>query len=204
MYPFPPSPEHRAFGNHPYVWWDGAFSDEDFDRLEELASKIDPVPATIGQGQEDHEYRLSDLRWIRPEGWLADKMSYVARMLNGQYFGFDLWGFGEAFQHTTYTAPKEYAGKTITISAPDVVGHYDWHIDIGPGDFFRKLSLVLMVNDDYEGGDLQIRNGAEPLTVEKKKGRVYAFPSYVLHRVTAVTKGKRISLVSWVSGPKFR
>jgi PKHD-type hydroxylase len=30
------------------------------------------------------------------------------------------------------------------------------------------------------------------------------FPSFVLHRVTPVTKGTRYSLVAWVSGPPFK
>jgi PKHD-type hydroxylase len=33
---------------------------------------------------------------------------------------------------------------------------------------------------------------------------MFAFPSYVLHRVKPVTKGTRNSLVAWISGPEFK
>ena len=70
----------------------------------------------------------------------------------------------------------------------------------------RKLSLVVQLSDpeDYEGGDLEIYTGHEPLVVKKKKGMTAFFPSYQLHGVTPVTKGTRYSLVVWVHGPAFR
>jgi PKHD-type hydroxylase len=30
------------------------------------------------------------------------------------------------------------------------------------------------------------------------------FPSFMIHRVAPVTKGKRKSVVVWVTGPKFK
>ena len=46
--------------------------------------------------------------------------------------------------------------------------------------------------------------GSQPTTIEMPLGRVVAFPSYVLHRITPVTLGVRRSLVAWISGPRFR
>ena len=37
-----------------------------------------------------------------------------------------------------------------------------------------------------------------------KKGSIIVFPSFFTHRVAPVTKGTRLSLVAWVSGPLFR
>lgn len=54
----------------------------------------------------------------------------------------------------------------------------------------------------YEGGELQINTG-KVLVAEKEKGTVIIFPSYLLHRVTPVTKGIRRSLVLWIEGPAF-
>jgi PKHD-type hydroxylase len=45
---------------------------------------------------------------------------------------------------------------------------------------------------------------AAVVPAEKKKGSVLLFPSWILHRVTPVTKGVRKSIVVWVTGPKFR
>jgi PKHD-type hydroxylase len=75
---------------------------------------------------------------------------------------------------------------------------------MGPRKARRKLSLVCQLSDpsEYEGGELQINTG-EIFTPEKQKGTVILFPSYLLHRVTPVTKGTRRSLVLWIEGPAF-
>jgi PKHD-type hydroxylase len=57
---------------------------------------------------------------------------------------------------------------------------------------------------EYDGGDLEIFTGTESVALEKKKGIIHAFPSYVMHRVTPVTRGTRRTLVVWIAGPKFR
>jgi PKHD-type hydroxylase len=85
--------------------------------------------------------------------------------------------------------------------------HYDWHQDINPNTFNspRKFSLVLQLSDpsEYEGGNLEIFSDKIHV-VEKKRGMVVGFPSYMPHRVTPVVSGIRKSLVIWVCGPPFR
>jgi PKHD-type hydroxylase len=73
----------------------------------------------------------------------------------------------------------------------------------------RKLSITMCVNEpgeEYEGGEFQINNGQEKdaETIPTKKGRMIIFPSFMIHRVAPVTKGKRKSVVVWVTGPKFK
>jgi PKHD-type hydroxylase len=77
---------------------------------------------------------------------------------------------------------------------------------MGSGGISRKLSLVLQLTDpsEYEGGNLQVLIGSEPLNVEKRRGLICAFPSFTIHQVTEVTKGSRQSLVVWLSGPPFK
>jgi PKHD-type hydroxylase len=80
-------------------------------------------------------------------------------------------------------------------------------MDIGHGSgSLRKISVVIQLSDptEYEGGELQVMNGEEPYRVcNKEKGSLIMFPSFLLHRVTPVTKGCRRSLVLWISGPPF-
>ena len=70
----------------------------------------------------------------------------------------------------------------------------------------RKLSFsIQLTNPDlYEGGDLNIYKEKTPIQASRALGTINFFPSYVLHRVTPVTKGYRNCLVGWVSGPKFK
>jgi PKHD-type hydroxylase len=93
--------------------------------------------------------------------------------------------------------------------------HYGWHIDyIRAGDkkrqFPRKLSFSLLLNDDYEGGELEFvlpQYGMElkwnRIALEPKAGSLIVFPSTLGHRVKPVTKGIRKSIVGWCIGNKF-
>jgi PKHD-type hydroxylase len=82
-------------------------------------------------------------------------------------------------------------------------GHYTWHTDLGPGRHAkRKLSIVIPLSDpaEYEGGELLIKIGEKETSVPLKQGHAILFPSYILHKVTPVTKGKRFMLVGWMKG----
>jgi PKHD-type hydroxylase len=105
------------------------------------------------------------------------------------------------------------AAETMQITQYQENQYYDYHIDgLGisyydrpPGNIrhkrTRKLSMSLVLNDDFEGGQLQFYN-EDP--IENKKGMMIFFPSYLSHRVRPVTKGVRYSLVTWFIGPPFK
>ena len=59
------------------------------------------------------------------------------------------------------------------------------------------LSLIGILNDDYEGGELIMCGDKK---IDTKKGDLIIFPSNFLypHEITPVTKGVRYSYVSWV------
>ena len=144
------------------------------------------------------QYRSSEIRWI-PTSLTPDVTGLLwsfAHTANRNAFGFDI-SYLNDIQYTTY-----YANKN---------GKYDWHHDTfwgNPTAFDRKISIVIQLSDpqDYEGGDFEIDPQYQALPAEeiRAKGTVIAFPSFIRHRVTPVTKGVRRSLVCWVEGPKFR
>lgn len=198
-YIFAPTP---TFGvsEHPFVTWDDAFDNEEVERIIECCGETDCEKALVGgmtQEQDITKIRESKIAWVgvnQHTQWIYDRLAFVARSLNGQFYKFDLHGFSEDMQYTIYQG--------------DEMGHYTWHLDAGSGDNAapRKLSMVLQLSDpgDYEGGDLEVFSSADPTKVDKKKGLVVAFPSYMLHRVTPVTAGVRKTLVIWVCGPSFK
>ena len=72
----------------------------------------------------------------------------------------------------------------------------------------RKLTLILLLSEpdvDFTGGELQINTGREEhaKTVEMLRGRIVAFPSFMIHQVKPVITGIRKSIVVWIEGPKF-
>ena len=180
----------------PFVWWEGAFTEQELNWLQEQARKADQQAQVGGdsQGAELAKVRRSQVSWLNktPDtAWVFEKLGDVASRLNAQYFRFDLTGFGEPLQLTNYDQSEQ--------------GMYGWHQDYN-ARASRKLSLVLQLTDpsQYEGGNLQVITSGQPQTVRKQRGLVAAFPSYVLHQVTPVTSGNRQSLVAWISGPAFR
>ena len=78
--------------------------------------------------------------------------------------------------------------------------HYDHH-SAAP----RTLSMILFLNNDYEGGELIFdgpKRGTEKIeTVLPTPGRVIVWPSNFLypHSVEKVTKGTRYTVVSWLA-----
>jgi len=195
-YQFTPSP---TFGvsEHNFVTWEDGFSFEEIQEVIKIGESLGPKAATVSGGTTDG-VRESQVSWInltQDTVWLYDKMAYIARNLNGQFFKFDLYGFSEDLQFTVYPG--------------EVNGFYDWHVDRGPssdGAGPRKLSMVLQLSDpyEYEGGELQIKVNNSEMIVPKQRGLVTCFPSFMLHRVTPVTSGIRKSLVAWITGPAFR
>ena len=75
-------------------------------------------------------------------------------------------------------------------------GFYKWHVDHFT-HVPRTLSCILLLNNDYEGGELVL---FENVTYKLNKGDIIIFPSVFLypHKITPITKGTRYSFVSWV------
>ncbi|AFJ03445.1 Iron-uptake factor PiuC [Methylophaga frappieri] len=78
-------------------------------------------------------------------------------------------------------------------------GKYDWHFDNAHMDARRAdLSFTLFLNDDYEGGELEMDFGHFKSRVKGKAGEIVIYDTGVRHRVNPVTKGERWCLVGWV------
>lgn len=197
-YNFAPCPDLSTKEEN-IAYWENGFTEEQIQNIIRYGDSLRPSTSSIGEKNKTKE--IADIRksknsWIKlndETAWLYDSMAYIARQLNGQYFDFDLYGFVEDFQYTVYDGNME--------------DHYSWHVDKGRSTLApRKLSLVLQLSDpsEYEGGDLELQYDTFSTKAIKRKGILYAFPSWILHRVTPVTSGIRRSLVVWVAGPKFR
>mgnify|MGYP000164339829 CR=1 FL=1 len=82
-----------------------------------------------------------------------------------------------------------------------------WEVDLGPTfTSSRKLGFILQLSEpsSYEGGDVILHNVPTDAKGLRAQGTLIVFPSYWLHRVTAITKGYRHSIVGWVHGHNFR
>jgi len=198
IYNFAPSPD-LATKEETVAYWENGFTDQQIDNIIAYGESLRPAAATIGKqrnGDDISAIRNSKTSWIKfndQTSWIYDSLAFISRQLNGQFFDFDLFGFVEDLQYTVYEGNEQQ--------------HYSWHVDKGDATIApRKLSLVLQLSDpsEYEGGELELFTSSYVTKTIKRKGILYAFPSWVLHRVTPVTSGTRRSLVVWVAGPKFK
>lgn len=183
-----------------YYWFKNGFSAEELTKIYKDVQTIPFQEATV-IGNADPEaikqVRSSSIKWIpkTPEwNWLYEKMMQMAKEANDALWKFDLISVDECIQYTEYYDTAE--------------GHYDWHQDIGHGNASkRKVSITVQLSesDDYEGGDLEMWQGGQSVQVSPRgAGVTFIFPSYMMHRVTKVTKGTRRSFVLWVGGQHYR
>lgn len=192
--------KHSQTDPQNYYWYKNGFSKEELDVIYKGVSNLPFERATIlGNKDADSikEIRSSSVKWIPKNdewSWLYEKLMDMADTANKQLWNFNLISAPEFIQYTEY---YDVEG-----------GHYNWHQDIGDGaGSHRKVSITVQLSepDEYEGGNLEMwKGGSSLVTSERGAGVVFIFPSYMMHRVTKVTKGTRKSFVLWVGGDHYR
>lgn len=194
----------QPFGTENVAYWENFLTEQEILTLLSVKEWHEKNKGLVGNNQSDssgdyaNNIRNSHVSWLQPTQETVviwEKILDTISQVNRRYFQYDLSGCHEMAQLTSYHHSEQQ--------------HYSWHIDRGVTDCGvpRKLSMTLLLSDpsEFEGGELQLKvDSDEPVTVEQKRGRAWFFPSFMLHRVTPVTRGLRRSLVLWVGGPAFK
>ncbi len=178
-----------------YIHYRGLFLPHEIERILNFWEKDKIIKATLsGKDEYNDELRKSSVMFIdnTPENnWIYNKLAGLAINCNNERYWFDLLGFHQELQLTRYSEGD----------------FFDWHLDFGAGEISaRKLSMTIQLSDAdaYEGGDLQFMINNKIENAPREKGTIIIFPSFIMHRVTPITKGTRQSIVGWVSGPPYR
>jgi hypothetical protein len=126
--------------------------------------------------------------------WLSSKIKQIAELVNDKVYHFDI---------------KDTDGELKMIEY-EKGGHYTWHADFNPGMCsLRKLVSIVQLTDpsEYEGGEVQFGftdgETGDWYKMNKLKGSITIFPSFISHRVTPVTKGKRYVIQELFIGDHF-
>ena len=189
---FPPK---EGINQTNYYWFENGFTTQEVDTIVNGSLEYEFQKAVIIDEHNTDKFRKSNVKWLPYDSkweWVIDKIMSQVIEANNTIWNFDLKSIIDNIQYT------EYEGNG---------GHYDWHLDIGPGSIsHRKISVVIQLSEpnEYEGGDLQIMTGSEYVTVPRGKGNVVIFPSFLLHRVVPLTSGNRKSLVLWIGGEHYK
>ena len=183
--------------------FEGAFGDVELRRLRKQVETFPEEEALthgdsmFGSSDEDSERiaKQKGIPQIEDFAWLYSKFESLCMQANYNFkWNFEMTGMFEPAIYLTYD------GK--------VKGKYNSHMDVG-GDgpmSYRKISATLLVNDDYEGGELVFQGAPKPDkdTPKLKAGTIIFFPSFMMHSVEPVTKGIRNSVVLWLHGKPYK
>ena len=151
------------------------------DAILKLSEDIDWIPAPVGyknpagivESKVDSSYRdahLKPLKFLQQE-LFPQLENYVKNYTD------------ERLSLKTFALVKYTEGQFFK-------EHYD-----GEGD--RKLSIVIYLNDDYEGGEIYFRN--QGLTIKPTKNSLVMFPptENYLHESKPITSGTKYIIVSF-------
>ena len=186
-------------GSAPIIFeYAGFFTDAECDTIIEIGEKLKPSFGTIYNGKPggtaDGDVRKCGVSWIRPSedtSWIFQKIQLAVININEEHYKFSIQ-WGEDCQFTKYDSSYQ--------------GFFSKHLDIVgfSGEAARKISISVILNDDYEGGDLNIYTDEAPFVAKKSRGTLIMFPSFLLHEVTPVISGTRYSLVNWINGTRWQ
>lgn len=170
--------------------------------LEEINSLRSSVVANLNNELKDHSApnvkKTSDVK-LCLYGDVVEPFKKVHQFVihsNMHFFGFDL--FEKA--HTD--------GMLYNVYDDSNQGTYEWHKDcVMEQNYDHKITVLVNLSEHpYQGGNLELflTNGIWPMDFFSAPGSVIVFPSWVIHRVTPVLVGQRISLATFYSGPNFK
>jgi len=160
------------------------------------------------------EKKFKDAKIVRPKGEVIEpqvRQTQVWPLHNGMHEkSFTTIHWSNYLLNTFSKYVQKYLSEIsqdLTVQLNDIQvlkynvgGHYKLHVDNGTTTP-RTISLIFIVNDGYEGGDLVFSNPerTKEITAETKKNNLIIWPSNFLypHKVTPVTSGVRYSVVAW-------
>lgn len=139
------------------------------------------VSYSEGDSSVDHKYRTSYAKRLKPQ---ADK---IFPLIEDAMKDYALENGHVGLEMQSFTLVKYLEG-----------GFFLEHID-GGADSNRKVSMVVYLNDDYEGGEISFTK--HNLTFKPTKNSVYIFPSSgnFHHEAKPVLSGNKYIITSfWV------
>ena len=201
-----------------YYYFKGALSEKLCDDIVERGMDDNPITALTGgystiiprtkkEEKEVFDKRDYSVSWI-DEAWVKKELQpYIDRANRLSGWNFDIED-SEPCQFTIYNEGQ----------------YYGWHTDSSGGYYetermnglIRKLSVTVSLSHphEYEGGMLEFNTRRQDEPDDKSeiikckeilpRGSICVFPSYTHHRVSPVTKGRRLSLVQWNLGKEWR
>ena len=164
--------------------------------IEEYDEPDDWKPGTIND-YEINEYRKCEVVYLSNDETLErnlktrkkiDEKLYdiITKQIKKYLKKYDSLGYVQIKEDTGYMLLRYKTGDYVKK-----------HVDTS-SDQHRTLSCSLILNDDYEGGEISFFNGE--IKPHLKKGDLLIFPSSFTypHQVLPVRDGTRYSIITWI------
>ena len=176
------------------IFYQNIFTDKELQKIIDLGDSLSFEEAKIGEGNTSTKLRKTSLAFIPVNNenvWLFRKFSEIIVDANTKFFHFDISKI-QALQYSVYNEGDFYST------------HVDTQDLYYSGE--RKISFTLQLTNenDYEGGNLILKDKPGSSKTIRKKGTLTLFNSMLAHEVSPVTFGTRKAVVGWVLGPAFK
>ena len=135
-------------------------------------------------GEEDASYEVKEINDFIMQNLHSVILEYIESL---KFSWYDGWEGYSVIRFNRY-----FSGQTMLSHCDHIHNLFD-----GERKGIPTLSIIGILNDDYEGGELIM---FEDKKIDTKKGDLLIFPSNFLypHKIAPVTKGVRYSYTSWV------
>ena len=164
--------------------------------IEEYDDPDDWKPGTIND-YEVNEYRKCEVVYLSQDETLERNLK-TRKKIDERLFNIitnHLKKYLKKYDSLGYVQIKEDTGyMLLRYKTGDYVKK---HVDTS-SDQHRTLSCSLILNDDYEGGEISFFDGE--IKPHLKKGDLIIFPSSFTypHQVLPIKKGIRYSIITWI------
>jgi len=175
------------------------FTDQECEAIIQIAKDSYATSASVGgmqQGRIAKQIRSAEVYDVRNDDknrWIFEKVARAVSIANATHFKYEISHIPGSIQLIHYPSDAE------------VPGHYDWHVDAGPGHpATRKISFTAQLSDPtaYTGCDLVVDDHGNKIQAVRDRGSISLFPSYMPHVVTPIESGDRYALVVWIHGSR--
>ena len=106
-----------------------------------------------------------------------------------------------------YNVNWDFHLDTFNYNKYEIDDEYGWHIDLTPEKYDMKLTCLLNLSEEpYEGGEFKVVRDEWDEKKEMKfdSGMGLMVNPLLIHKVTPITKGERITLTYWGIGPAWK
>ena len=181
--------------NNDFKWFlvrDNFLSNEECDNQIEFANKKCDTDEFVWGSYRNCKNIITEDKKV------LDKIWKVAKLSNQLVFKFDI----DSIQHSCI---KLYPIENFKDIQSRIGAGTLFHSDVAAGegkvvDTTTKMACVVFLNDEFEGGGLQIWE----TKIEAKKGRIVIFPSFAAHRVLEFDNEDRYTMITFIKGNTFK